>query len=187
MRALGPAKGAAFSEAGGSRGGCEPPPRPPGAARVAAGGVAQLGERGSIPFTSTTERTMQINVRSKRDSSALAPARAREARPGVERRALLCADRGEADLAIGHDARWRLIFDRVNREYLSSMIGCGGAVTSVIRRQWPVVCSGEECLHARRVARGCRGMIDGRGCLSSVSFGRLSSAFCGACPCERRV
>jgi hypothetical protein len=133
-----------------------------------AGGVAQLGERllckqeviGSIPFTSTTDRTMRSNVRVKARQRRSCAARG-EARRRA--RARLSADRGEADLAIGHDARWRLIFDRVNREYLSSMIGCGGAVTSVIRRQWPVVCSGEECLHARRVARGWRGMIDGEG------------------------
>jgi hypothetical protein len=50
-----------------------------------AGGVAQLGERllckqeviGSIPFTSTTDRTMPSSVRSKRDSGALGAARAR--------------------------------------------------------------------------------------------------------------
>ena len=76
---------------------------------------------GSIPFTSTTDRTMRRSVRVKRDSGALG---AGESAGGRGRaRALLSADRGEADLAIGHDARWRLIFDRVNREYLSSLIG----------------------------------------------------------------
>ena len=57
-----------------------------------AGGVAQLGERllckqeviGSIPFTSTTDRTMRSNVRVKARQRRSCAARAREARPGVE-------------------------------------------------------------------------------------------------------
>jgi hypothetical protein len=128
-----------------------------------AGGVAQLGERllckqeviGSIPFTSTTDRTMPSNVRSKRDGGALG---ARESAGGEARRrarALLCADRGEADLAIGHDAHWRLIFDRVNREYLSSMIGCGGGrdVSSSVGSGRSSV-QEKSVFMRRRVARG---------------------------------
>jgi hypothetical protein len=102
-----------------------------------------LGERllckqeviGSIPFTSTTDRTMPSSVRVKPNDAKQRSVKARQRRSWRRRSAggearperFCCADRGEADLAIGHEAHWRLIFDRVNREYLSSMIGCGGA------------------------------------------------------------
>jgi hypothetical protein len=163
LRRWGKHRGAAFSEPGGSRRECEhrcgrsaQPGLRRGCSSVGRAPALQAGGHrfDSVHLhhrvTSTTER-----MTPKRHSRGRARQR-RHARPksagGEARRrarAHLCADRGEADLAIGHDARWRLIFDRVNREYLSSMIGCGGAVTSVTRRQWSVVCSGEKSVFMR--------------------------------------
>jgi hypothetical protein len=75
-----------------------------------------LGERllckqevdGSIPFTSTTDRTLRSSVRVERVSGALAP---RE-RP----RMTDAIGSGEAEVCCWAEARRRLLFDNVKRE-----------------------------------------------------------------------
>jgi hypothetical protein len=115
---------------------------------------------------------------SRRDSGALAP-RERDAKQGRG------ADRGKHTRLPSRPGALAEIFDRVNREYLDSMMAVGGEATSVVGPLSSVVCSGEECLHARPSCSRLARMIDGEGiCPPSSVFCRLPS---GACPCERRV